>query len=282
MGIWEYHDRSSQPPRGVRLQWCLYCESPVKFLAKQSVPKPDPWIRRENKGLDRSPDWEWSAAPEKWVTACPACGWWAVSHHERQEVGLDVYGRIYRAAGVLRSLAVSDISIPLDELSRYLVAKNSARFLIHPKRYEDIVAGVFRDTGYRVRVSSYSYDDGIDIFVFDGDANDVVGVQVKRYRASIVAEQIREFAGSLILNGLTRGVYVTTSKFSRGATKTAARFSQGGLAIQLWDAMTFYDKLRLTPRTQYEDPDDPSAPFATVWRNASSLPEVALISAGRG
>jgi hypothetical protein len=282
MSIWEYRDHSTSPPRAVRLQRCRYCDTLLNLPSPGGAQGSDPWMRREAEGFDRSPDWEWVAAPDRWLNACPACGWWAVSHHERREVGLDVYGRIYRAAGVLKSLDVSDISIPLDELSRYLVANYRTRFLVNPKRYEDVVAGVFRDAGYRVRVTSYSGDDGVDIFVLDGDVGDIVGVQVKRYQGSILAEQIREFAGALILNQLTRGVYVTTSKFTRGAENTASRFSQGGLAIELWDAHTFYDRLRLAQRPQYEDPDDPSAPFAAVWRDRSSLPEVAMISGGRG
>ena len=221
-------------------------------------------------------------APTKWINVCPTCGWWSVSHHSKHDNGLDVYGHIYRASGTLRNLDPSDVSVPLNELSQYLLAKYDDRFRINPKRYEELIGSVFKAAGYHVRVSSYSNDDGVDVFIFDGDSNDTVGIQVKRYRGKIEAQQIREFSGALVLNGLTQGIYITTSEFTRGATSTAARLHARGIAIRLWDAVSFYDHLRLTTRTSYTDADDPSAPFATPWQESKGLAEVARVSTGRG
>jgi restriction system protein len=286
LSIWQYDERSSAPTEGVRISRCPYCRTSSHFLWGETSLKQgsssDPWLEFQGKGFDRTSDWEWVAAPKKWIDLCPTCGWWSVSHHSKRDLGLDVYGHIHRASGTLRNLDPSDLSVPLDELSQYLLAKYDDRFRVNPKRYEDLVGSVFKAAGYHVRVCSYSNDDGVDVFVFDGDSNDTVGVQVKRHRGKIEAHQIREFSGALMLNDLTRGIYVTTSEFTRGATSTAARRNTRGVAIRLWNAVSFYDCLRLATRTSYSDPDDPSAPFAKPWQESKGLAEVATISAGRG
>jgi restriction endonuclease Mrr len=72
-----------------------------------------------------------------------------------------------------------------------------------------------------------------------------VGVQVKRYGAhrKIEAEQIRSFAGALLLDGKTRGVFVTTSDFRKGACQAAARYATIGYPIELMNASGFLEAL---------------------------------------
>jgi len=54
------------------------------------------------------------------------------------------------------------------------------------------VASVFRDCGFHARVTSYSGDGGIEVILERGD--ETIGVQVKRYKSAIDAEQIRSLA----------------------------------------------------------------------------------------
>ena len=107
-------------------------------------------------------------------------------------------------------------------------------------------------------------------------------MQVKRQTRSIEAEQIREFAGALLLNGVTTGIYVKTGDYRAGAKRTAGRFGELGIAIDLWDARTFYDCLKIAARDPYQSADDLTAPFAAFWQNPSSIPEVIHDSCGRG
>jgi restriction system protein len=283
MTIWQYGNQGVDPPKGLVLQECRYCNTSLEFLTGSKGGRAsDPWSDRQRDGFNKSPDWAWIAAPDRWLNVCPTCGWWSVSTHNRTEVGLDVFGSVSRAVGSLRKLDLSDISLPLEELSQYLVASYDERFRLNPRRYEDVVASVFANSGYHVRATAYSGDQGIDLFVFDGDAGGTVGVQVKRYADKIEAEQIREFAGSLLLNKVTSGIFVTTSSYTRGAVAASRRYTEQGLAVDLWDAATFYDRLRLVTRAPYSDANDPSAPFAAAWNDSAGLQEVATFSAGRG
>jgi len=151
--------------------------------------------------------------------------------------------------------------------SRNLTVKYSDRFDLNPQVFEQVVAGVFSDFGYEVRVTSYSGDDGIDIAALDGEQGDTIGIQVKRYKDKIGAEQIRSFAGALVLNKHAQGVFVTTSKFTKGASRTANDFFDLGIPIKLWDCETLYEALQITQRPVYSTADDPKAPFSKIWKN---------------
>lgn len=90
---------------------------------------------------------------------------------------------------------------------------------------------------------------GIDV-VLDGPDGATAGVQVKRYKKTrkIEAEQIRSLAGALIFNGHTRGAFVTTSSFRRGAKSAARRFGTIGTPIELLDCERFFEALGIAQR----------------------------------
>jgi restriction system protein len=204
---------------------------------------------------------------------CSSCGWWSVHVSTRSEAFIDeTIGDERAAVGVLRNLDLTDLSLPMGELRKYLLANYDARFQVHPKRYEDLVGAIFASFGYTVRVTSFSGDDGIDVFVFDGDANDVVGIQVKRYQSRIEAEQIRAFAGAMVLNNLTRGIYVTTSTFQSGASTTATRYGSRGIGITLWDAEEFYDRLRLSSNSIKQTLGDDDTTFNRLINDPFQIP----------
>ncbi len=74
-----------------------------------------------------------------------------------------------------------------------------------------------------------SGDEGIDGVVNEDPLGlDVVYIQAKRYAAdnSIGRERIQQFAGALVGQGASKGVFVTTSSFTRGALDYAQRVPQ--------------------------------------------------------
>jgi hypothetical protein len=55
--------------------------------------------------------------------------------------------------------------------------------------------------------------------------------------------------GALVENGLTKGLFVSTSDFQPGAVKSARTFTQlHGRPIELIDAEKFYDALKIAQR----------------------------------
>jgi restriction system protein len=159
------------------------------------------------------------------------------------------------AGACLRTLDVSAGETPIQEIRDFLVGKYESRFDVDPRAFEEVVGSVFRDLGYRAVVTNFSGDGGIDVFLMKGA--DTVGVQVKRYEEAIGVAFIRELAGALVQKGLTRGMFVTTSRFTRGVEPAVAELAMRGHPIELVDPERFFAALELAQFEHYDqDPTD--------------------------
>lgn len=128
---------------------------------------------------------------------------------------------------------------------------------------------MFRSSGYDVVATSRTRDNGIDLFIGQKTDGTRKGVQVKRYKDKITAETIRSFAGSLLLHGLTSGVFVTTSDYTVDARKTADIYqSLRGCGLELLDAVRLYDLLKIGLGPAYPEEIDESCPFFSPLEKA--------------
>lgn len=197
------------------------------------------------------------------VMACSICGWWTKKLHESSRFGKSFTDRIYGAVSVLREFDVSGLKEPLSEVRRYLLAKYESRFELDPRIFEETVAAVFADSGYVSRVTAYSSDGGVDV-VLDGPNDTTVAVQVKRYQDKVGVDAIRSFMGVLVADGYTKGIFVTTSGYTRGAKLWSKKSDDAGYPIELVDAEKFYEALKITKRPMYAAADQSDAPFSMV------------------
>lgn len=180
---------------------------------------------------------------------CPYCGWWTVyrifqGDHPRTAGMFECHEG---AMGSLVEFDLDDISLPLSEVRQYLLARKEKVFDLHPKMLEELVGSVFKDHGWEACVTAYSGDDGVDVILKSSCGHRTVGVQVKKHKSEkkVEAEQIRSLAGALILNGLTEGVFVTTSAFRRGAVETAEKYTDLGYPIKLLNCEAFFEALEI-------------------------------------
>lgn len=174
---------------------------------------------------------------------CPKCGWWvAVERALLPALRWQIWEQVLVSHTVLTELGLLDIDIPLAEVRNYLVRRYEARKTMHPRLFEQTVASVFADHGYTPQLTAYSNDGGIDVVLCSANGPRA-GVQVKRQASAVEAEQIRAFLGALVLGGYERGVYVSTSRFTQGARKTATAAANKAVPIELVDAKSFYDLL---------------------------------------
>ena len=95
-----------------------------------------------------------------------------------------------------------------------------------PRAFEKLVVELFSRMGYgeKVKVTPYSGDGGIDGVIKE----DILGlgriyIQAKRYRRenSVPVQKVREFAGTLQGLQAGKGVFITTSSYTKGARKFA-------------------------------------------------------------
>jgi restriction system protein len=256
MSIWSYNETAAQPEDVWQKPNCPFCQQRLELLRSESGATITARIFEQ-------------------VAVCPACGWWRVEEGIFDEGDVPyapfVSFALRGAAASLRELDLTDVRTPMEEVRAYLLAKYEARFQVHPRLMEETVASVFGSLGYSVRVTGRSGDDGIDVVL--ERTGEQIGVQVKRYRKSIEVEQIRSLAGALLLAGLTKGIFVTTSTFQRGALSTADRFVQRGYRIELLDGDGFYSALRLTQREMYSSREQFRAAHASLLQRRA-LPVV--------
>jgi hypothetical protein len=237
MSIWQYDGQTKDALLSVmRTSACAYCGNDL--WRPQPIVDEKPWGDKE----------EWR------VRVCQNCGWWKITKIDHLEEGVLYRGFRSPAAGSLKTLDLTDITTPMDEVRQFLIAQYQSRFLLAPSLFEEAVASVFRDVGFRAFVTGRSGDGGIDILLHDS-ADKVIGVQVKRYHDAIEVSQIRELLGALVVRGLTQGLFVTTSRFRSGAVQTLQSASREGFHIELIDGDGFYRALRLTRRPVFEPPD---------------------------
>lgn len=177
-------------------------------------------------------------------SVCKSCGWWFLGKTVMlKSLSTQMWQLTYLSSGILNSLDLTDLSVPISEIRKYLCAKYDDRFNLHPRIYEKVVAGVFKDLGYYTFVTAYTSDGGIDVILYN-PKNDLVGVQVRRSKNNLEVEQIRSLIGALVVNNYTKGIFVTTTDFQRGAYKLTHRISKR-YAIELYNAEKFYEALKI-------------------------------------
>ena len=79
-----------------------------------------------------------------------------------------------------------------------------------------------------------------------------------------------------MLKDLTSGIFVTTSKFRKGARAVVQGYAERGVEIALLDGDAFYERLELSRRSPYSRADDESAPYHEFCRDMRSLPELSV------
>lgn len=96
-----------------------------------------------------------------------------------------------------------------------------------PDFFEDAVIKLLSAMGYgEGKVTGRSGDGGIDgIINQDSLGIDKIFLQAKRFNEnnSVSASMIRDFVGTLELNGVNKGVFITTSKFPKNADDVVSR-----------------------------------------------------------
>jgi restriction system protein len=241
---------------------CPYCGSACQILGNK-----DQLRKEENKDVGLV--WCTDIAQ---LLVCQTCGWWTIPILLYSD---DIFEELMslsagQVRGELKLFSSEADDIPMDDLHRYLLAHYEHRNALSPYKVEDAVGQMFKESGYYVVATARSNDGGIDLFILQKDDAHEKAVQIKRTKNKVGVELIRSFAGALLLEGLTRGVFVTTSDFTINARLAADRFHrERGYRIELVDSSKLFAAIKVKRRDKYTSADDPTAPFSRVWRDPS-------------
>lgn len=124
-----------------------------------------------------------------------------------------------------------DPSVSFEETVRGIQEALEASLLrkvkgIHPTFFENLVINLLEKMGYGTgEVLGGSRDDGIDGIITDDDRLELyrIYVQAKRWKKKVGKPDIQQFAGALLEQDATMGIFVTTSVFTGPAIQYGER-----------------------------------------------------------
>jgi restriction system protein len=100
-----------------------------------------------------------------------------------------------------------------------------------PIEFERLVASIYKYIGYEIRLTKQSYDGGIDIYAEKNISphKEKLIIQCKNYTSNVTVDEVRTLLGVTMSTKSTKGVLVTSSKF----TKEAIKFANDNPSIEL-------------------------------------------------
>ena len=114
------------------------------------------------------------------------------------------------------------------EAIAYFAKHPELLFSLHPRRFEELVASIFRTNGFDVELTPESRDGGVDIFAVRKD--DLSGgmlhvIECKRYEPTnkVGIGIVQRLLGVVDHHRATKGLVITTSSFSSDAVLFASQ-----------------------------------------------------------
>lgn len=147
---------------------------------------------------------------------CPRCGWWAsgVTNFNGEQ-----FERIIEAG--LREFAINDGELAIEEVISHVSKRSEDIYTLTPRRFEEVVASVYSDIGWKVELTKQTRDGGVDIICLKRSSGETCIVECKRYSRSrkVGIDAIDRLVGAAFITSTKSAHLVTTSAFSTPATK---------------------------------------------------------------
>lgn len=141
-------------------------------------------------------------------------------------VGSVLLYSIEKAAPTL-VLPAADIVVVNTELIKFLARHPDLVYELDPRKFEELVAEIFRDLGYDTMLTPKSKDGGRDIRAIRNDAAGtfLYLIECKRWAKSrpVGVEIVRGLYGVVAAERATCGIVATTSRFTSGAKAFASQ-----------------------------------------------------------
>jgi len=215
---------------------CLWCHQKFPASATQFAAP-----NTENMSLEAS-------------KTCPTCGWsastlsWTDSTRQNEFYAdpgeMPVVERHLGQHAVLRKFSINDReNVSLRELGTFLRRHFTDATRLSPRRMEELVEDVFKQHGYRTRLTAQTRDGGADILFLDADGGVDAIVEVKRYSSAVGIALVQRVVGAIVSFGARRAYVVTTSRFTSPARNQEALVAQNGYSLELWDGQRLLREL---------------------------------------
>lgn len=187
--------------------------------------------------------------------SCPFCGYRC---HCVCTFPADINVVTYDTA-TLVDCDINASKLGLSELTQYLSHHRADVFDLTPRRFELLVATIFRNLGFETRITKQSRDGGYDLVLMEESNGKQVIVECKRYAAnrSVGVGFVRSLLGVQLLNDVDHGVLVTTSSFTQPAAEAAlqAKRTNSRISVELLQTDELLDAVSIlnVKRSEFAD-----------------------------
>ena len=191
----------------------------------------DDWLLPTTK--EDSIDLYWFTQGDPGKSLCKRCGWWIDFLRYNNSATVE-----HTAAAVLQSYSINDNELTIPEVTAYLSGNFSDIYSLNPRKFEEVIAQVYKNAGWEVALSKQSRDGGVDIYCLSKDG-EMCLVECKRYAKSrkVGIAAVDRLLGVAYRNNASSAHLVTSTKFSSPATIAAnTANSVGGIELSLIDA----------------------------------------------
>jgi HJR/Mrr/RecB family endonuclease len=121
------------------------------------------------------------------------------------------------------SIVLVDVKTVTQELMKYLAKHPDEVYKLAPRKYEELVAQIFKDLNYNVTLTQRTRDGGKDIYARkdDGIGNNLYIIECKKYAKNhkVGVNAVRSLYGVKNAERATAGILATTSYFTEDAKK---------------------------------------------------------------
>jgi Restriction endonuclease len=124
----------------------------------------------------------------------------------------------------IQNYGINNEELHLHEIGSHLKNNYSDIYQLSPRKFEELVADVFKNSGYTVELTPQTKDGGVDIFILKGSDIENIIVECKRYseKRKVGVSVVRSMLGVQLLRNSKEAKIVTTSGFTLGAINEAS------------------------------------------------------------
>jgi len=149
-------------------------------------------------------------------TRCDFCGYF-----ERVEPDADEPWEETHTWAVLLPFEINDLRTPLETVGAHLHRRAERLQDLTWRRFEELLASMFREHGFQVVLGRGTKDRGIDLILLEANTGTRTLVQAKRWRGNVGVGAVRELRGVQLRENVRKAILAATSGFTYSARAEA-------------------------------------------------------------
>ena len=137
---------------------------------------------------------------------------------------------------ILKRFDINSNEVALSELGTYLKQNPHSLYSLKPRRFEELVADVFRNHGYYTVLTSHTRDGGADILILHNATKQVNAIiECKRYARNkkVGINILRKVIGAAVDWDVRKAYLVTTSSYTSVVHNKIFDFKGRGYEVDL-------------------------------------------------